>query len=413
LQGCQLVEEGMVDGHINRVLLLTDGLANEGVTDPARLEALARQKNGEGVTTTTLGVGLDFNEDLLLRMAKEGGGAFYFIDNPDQAPTIFLEELHLLMSVVGQNLSITLTPAPEIALVRQWSGYASERAGSGMRFRMGDLYAEESKALLLELSIPALKSTGEVEIARLNFEYDELGEDSVTHRRIELPVQVKVVAAEDFASQERHPEVVKMALLMHSARAREEAIQLADVGNFAQAGQVLRQAADLIRDSQIEDPELRQQHDMLREEAVDMDLGAQRYTAYERKSHTSKLFTGGTRPFDLMATGQLHQRMKSERQAIERHGTTPTLIMWPGQAQPLSDHTRFGRAADNDIVINEDAVSAHHCEIVRSGSDFVLRDLNSRNGTFANGGRVSGEFRLSIGDVMTVGSVLFMFEGAA
>src|SRR5581483_3554447 len=79
LQGCQLVAEG---------------LADEGVTDSNRLVAMARQKREEGVTTTTMGVGMDFNEDLLTRMANEGGGAFYFIDNPDQAPKIFAEELN-------------------------------------------------------------------------------------------------------------------------------------------------------------------------------------------------------------------------------------------------------------------------------------------------------------------------------
>ncbi|MBI5959145.1 MAG: VWA domain-containing protein, partial [Chloroflexi bacterium] len=114
LQGCQLVAGGIAEGQVNRVLLLTDGLANEGVTDTARLEALARQKRSEGITTTTMGVGMDFNEDLLMRMAKEAGGAFYFIDNPDQAPNIFNEELNLMMSVVGQNLMITLILTPEV-----------------------------------------------------------------------------------------------------------------------------------------------------------------------------------------------------------------------------------------------------------------------------------------------------------
>jgi pSer/pThr/pTyr-binding forkhead associated (FHA) protein len=61
------------------------------------------------------------------------------------------------------------------------------------------------------------------------------------------------------------------------------------------------------------------------------------------------------------------------------------------------------------IVIEDEEVSAYHCQIVREGDDLFLEDLGSLNGTFANGGQVSDRFRLSIGDVVTVGSVLFQF----
>ena len=71
------------------MLLLTDGLANQGVTDPNRLIQMARHQREQDVPTTTFGVGLKFNEDLLIQMASEGGGNFYFIDNPDQIPQMF------------------------------------------------------------------------------------------------------------------------------------------------------------------------------------------------------------------------------------------------------------------------------------------------------------------------------------
>jgi len=108
LQGCQLVTDGIGQNQSDRVLLLTDGLANRGITGVEQLTALTRQKREAGVTTTTIGVGLDFNEDLLKNMAHEGGGAFYFIDSPEQTPEIFAEELQDLLNVVGQNLDITV-----------------------------------------------------------------------------------------------------------------------------------------------------------------------------------------------------------------------------------------------------------------------------------------------------------------
>ena len=67
-------EKAIVPNWINRVLLVSDGLANHGITDPAQLAAVARQKQNEGIRTTTMGVGMDFNEDLMREMASEGGG---------------------------------------------------------------------------------------------------------------------------------------------------------------------------------------------------------------------------------------------------------------------------------------------------------------------------------------------------
>jgi pSer/pThr/pTyr-binding forkhead associated (FHA) protein len=70
----------------------------------------------------------------------------------------------------------------------------------------------------------------------------------------------------------------------------------------------------------------------------------------------------------------------------------------------------IGRAEDSDIVILEGDVSRQHCEIVRDDDNLYLEDLGTANGTFANGGRITGRFRLSIGDLMTVGSRMFRFE---
>jgi Ca-activated chloride channel family protein len=411
LQGCQLVADNMAEGQVNRVLLLTDGLANRGVTDAVKLEAIARQKRAEGVTTTTMGVGLEFNEDLLTRIAKEGGGAYYFIDNPDQAPAIFEEELKGLLNVVGQNLTVILTPAQNVEMVRQLNAYQTEKNGAAVVFRLGDLFADELKTLLLELTIPALKDLGQVEVAQLRFEYDELGESSVTHRVIDLPVWVNVVSADQIEGRQRDQEVVKTALLLEAARAREEAVEHADKGEFDRASEVLSQTAARMRE--FDDDEVQKQHDMLREEAVDMELGPQRYTAYERKSSTTKSFYTSTVPLDATQSISLHNRLKSTRQAVERKGETPVRIVWRSGSLTLTDKVEIGRADDNDIVIADPAVSSYHCVIVQQDGDYFLHDLHSTNGTYANGGRVEGHFRLSVGDVMTVGSLLFILEGDA
>lgn len=430
LRGCQHVSEGITEelddsrqgraaipllpgqdaeagGQVNRVLLLTDGLANLGITDPGRLTAMARQKREEGITTTTMGVGLDFNEDLLVQMASQGGGAFYFIDDPDQAPHIFAEELGDMQTVVGQNLIITLTPAPGVRFVRQLHAYPKDERDHKITFHLGDLHADETKQLVLELQVPGLEESGEAELARLRFDYDELREGGVTHQTIEVPIAVNVVPEDDFEEQAPDADVVKATLLLRAARAREEAVRHADHSDFRQAADTLTGMADAINEANLDDGELQAEHDMLREDAVDMEL---RYDARVRKTETATMQLAD-RPTRRGSTQRLRGRLKSSRDAMERHGKTPKVIRWRRRMLHLDmDLLRIGRAKDNDIVIPDNSVSKYHCQIVRDGDSLYLIDLNSTNGTFANGGLVGSRFRLSVDDVMSVDSWLFWFR---
>ena len=141
-----------------------------------------------------------------------------------------------------------------------------------------------------------------------------------------------------------------------------------------------------------------------------MELGAQRYDAHSRKVSSTTAFHT-THLHDTGESTVSFSHVRESRQAIERKGETPTQIKWQDQMLELTmDTLRLGRGSDNDIVIPEDAVSKYHCQLVREGDDLYLENLNSTNGTFANRGRVMNRFRLSVGDVMTVGSWLFRFQ---
>ena len=430
LKGCQLVSEGIVTGQarftpfprwlpgsdalskaqVNRVLLLTDGLANHGITDAGRLVQMARHQREQGVPTTTIGVGLDFNEDLLVQMASEGGGNFYFIDNPDQVPQIFAEELQTLLEVVAQNLVISLIPKSDVRFVKQLNAYPSDKTDNSAAFRLGDLSGEETKTLVLELSVPELSASGEVEIARLRFEYDEIQDERAVHRVVELPVHVNVVDEAEVAGQSADPDVMRDVLRLQAGQARRNAVDLADRGEFKAASDILKNAADSIEQAGLDDESLQTEHDMLREEAIDMDIGAQRYNAYGRKVATDTL-TKTMRLHSPDNTISLFSRLRDSRQAVERKGKTPTLLKWKQESLELNmDVLRLGRAPENDIVIPEESVSKYHCWLIREGDDLFLEDLNSTNGTFANRGRVTDRFRLSEGDVMTIGTWLFMFR---
>ena len=73
------------------------------------------------------------------------------------------------------------------------------------------------------------------------------------------------------------------------------------------------------------------------------------------------------------------------------------------------DKTTIGRVDDNTFAIGEPSVSSHHCEILRKGSEVVVRDLNSTNGTFINGEKIT-ESVLKPGQILRLGQIEMRLE---
>ncbi len=97
MTGHSLVASQQFTKKVNCIIMMTDGLANQGITDNEGLVNLAAKIAGSGQSLTCIGVGDDFNEDLLTAMAEAGRGNFYYVENPDQIPAIFAKELEGLL----------------------------------------------------------------------------------------------------------------------------------------------------------------------------------------------------------------------------------------------------------------------------------------------------------------------------
>ena len=129
--------------------------------------------------------------------------------------------------------------------VNQLNAYPASLGENRVAFRLGDIFGEEIKTLALELSLPGINETGPKQIATLRFEFDELNEDSVEHRVSEMPVMINF-APEGEQPALANPEVTRSVLLLKSAQARQSAVEQADKGNYSQASDVLRSAANAI-----------------------------------------------------------------------------------------------------------------------------------------------------------------------
>jgi len=138
---------------LNRVILLSDGLANRGITSPHELRRIAQGYRSKSISVTTMGVGLDYNENLMMGLSQSGGGNYYFIESPNSLASILGTELRSVTSIVAQNASIELTLADGVR-VRDVIGCEQQREAKKITVPVGDLYSGEQRQLTVELEIP-------------------------------------------------------------------------------------------------------------------------------------------------------------------------------------------------------------------------------------------------------------------
>ncbi len=283
LAGRAHVGDALLAEGVNRVVLFTDGMANVGITDHGRLVGLARDAATGRVTTTCIGFGADFHEDLLRDMAQAGGANYWFIENEDQMAPVFAEEIEGLVALAAQNLEVEVRLShPGVAGVTFLQPYpvAHTEAG-GWRVRIGDLYATSARNLGLIFHVEDVAALGPATLGEVAIRADVVMADGVEHRTITMPVTANLDGAD-------HPEpVVERVFLRYAAaRAREEAVRLADVGDFDGAAEQLRVCARTLAPFQDDE--------VLRDEAEDLAaesrrLEERRYSAMDRKYHQKRM----------------------------------------------------------------------------------------------------------------------------
>jgi len=283
LAGRAHVGERLFAEGVNRVVLFTDGMANVGITDHGSLVGLARDATAGRVTTTCIGFGADFQEDLLRDMAQAGGANYWFIENEDQMASVFAEEIEGLVALAAQNLEVEVRLThPGVAGVSFLQPYPITHTGEGTwRVAIGDLYATSPRSLgLIFHVVDDVAALGAVELGQVVVRADVVGAEGVEHRKITMPVRANLDGADHV-----EPVVERTFLRYGAARAREEAVRLADAGDLDGAAQQLRACALSLKPFG-DDAVLREEAEDL--EAESRRLEERRYTVMDRKYHQKR-----------------------------------------------------------------------------------------------------------------------------
>ena len=248
-QGAAELRKRLADRSVNRVILLSDGLANVGPSSPEDLARLGAALAKEGIAVTTVGVGMDYNEDLMTRLSQAGDGNTYFVESSDDLPRIFSAELGDALNVAARTVTIELSCANGIRPLRL-IGREGRIRGNVVELTLNQLYGGQEKYALVEVEIPAGKPGEVLEVASVDLAY----ENPLTRGRHKASARGSVRFSDEIAEVETSVNVpVQRAVVVNiSAEARDRAIDQADKGKLKEAAKELRESAGYLKKAAME-----------------------------------------------------------------------------------------------------------------------------------------------------------------
>jgi Ca-activated chloride channel family protein len=215
---------------LSHVIVLTDGLANTGVTNPNEIAHMAEDARMEGVRISTIGLGLDYNEDLLQSVAEGGGGKYYYVESPVQLARIFEEELKSAFSTCARDVRISFHGSFAVRNA-ELIGFTNA-SGHEISADWPDFYAGETRTALLRIDVAADRD-GPLDLGDFHVAWRDA--QNGASGTLDLPIRVNV--GEDMAQSERslNRNVSVEATLAESERGLATDVKLAAAGHADQA----------------------------------------------------------------------------------------------------------------------------------------------------------------------------------
>ena len=240
LTGCEQAARHLTDSVPAKCLLLTDGLANRGITDGDELSRHATALRERGVLTSTFGVGSDFDEVLLQKMADAGGGHSYYVEKAVQIPDFLTSELGETLEVVARDaaLLLTLPAGVEAKLLHR---FRHSRSDDTFQVELGNLVSGQEVSALIELRFPEGSMNQVLSVGvRLTDRGGTLGAAAAA-----LNWTYADHAANDKQARDRAVDAAVAEL--YAAIARDRALELNRQGDFDAAILIVRETANRIR----------------------------------------------------------------------------------------------------------------------------------------------------------------------
>lgn len=280
------VSERLDPEAVNRILLITDGQANVGEVRTDRLVKQARGLAGRGVSTSTIGIGRDFNEDLLIPMGEAGGGNSWHVKEPQDMVKIFETEMHGLIKQIGHSVTLKVVTNDGVSVAEVLNDLEIDASG---RYKLPNLQAGSTLDVVVCLRVPANSSGSSIELAA--FEIEWVAQDTMTDETARESFTADFDSPEAVEAAAESQEVANAVRLLMNARARREAMNRIDEHDYEGARNILGSAAAEtgILFCRNASPELKaevEDLDLIHESVADDELMARKRMAYSAHHRT-------------------------------------------------------------------------------------------------------------------------------
>jgi Ca-activated chloride channel homolog len=235
-KGYEQVKSSFKASYVNRVLLISDGLANSGLTNSRIIQNKVRQyKDQEGITLSTFGVGLDYNEVLMTDIAESGSGNYYFINGLEKMSSILETEINSLANIAAKDATLTIT-IPSGVEIKKVYAYKADVKGNVITIKFRDLFANDTKGVLVQFQFQNPTFMPSTFISQLSFSDAKDG----AVKQLENKNLFQTTQLSDELMTHYNRSVLEQTVLFQSNEALEKAMLEADRELYEGARQSLK-----------------------------------------------------------------------------------------------------------------------------------------------------------------------------
>jgi Ca-activated chloride channel homolog len=248
VQGREQIALYPMKGAVERVVLISDGQANEGIVHPDGLAQLAAETAQRGVSITTVGVGLDFDERVMTSIAVSGRGNYYFAENSFMLAQMFTAELDKLGATAATQVHLSVHAAPGVDVLEAY-GYPMTRSGDSILIPVADLRSGETRKVVVRMRVNAA-TPGAMKVADIGVSFQPT--TSPEPHAITIATHTTVTDHEGLVREGRDIEALRHIERARTAQIINEATVQYESGNAGAALQMIQRQQQQARTIAIE-----------------------------------------------------------------------------------------------------------------------------------------------------------------
>ena len=275
---------------VNRVVLLSDGKANVGPSTASEVGLLGYQLAQEGISVSTIGLGLSYNEDLMTQLADYSDGNHHFVENAADLAYVFEQEFGSAHTIVAQNINIKIIMRDGIEPIRI-IGRHGEINENIITTKINQIYSEQENYVIFEVKIPENEEGSSQIIANVEVSYDHMG----ANKRFEIhdSISAKFSESKKEIRESVDKDAYESVVSQVANEQRKQAIEFRDQGKTEEASQALKTGSNLLEQAAnyISSKALRQESEDIESEASSITSGTPSDWQRTRKELKAKSYS--------------------------------------------------------------------------------------------------------------------------